>query len=259
MTGSAIAIPLLAASGAGAAEASTWDRVAECESGGQWSANLGNGSYGGLQLTQEAWDSFGGAEYAASPDLASRSQQILIAEKVLEAQGTKAWSSCATVSGLTKGIAGVVGGVVEGVTGSGKGDQGTGQSGSGSSASPGTGSSASDDQGDTQTDEPTTSGSSSTPAPGATGSASPSGSGTTEPSKGKHRGAAANEDGASADSGTEREPDDRASRGGGSGRTGGSLTGVTGGEEAGQGESVVVGGESLSVVIGTQKVAGGWV
>jgi hypothetical protein len=103
VTGSAIAIPLLGAAGASAAPASTWDRVAECESGGMWSADLGNGYYGGLQLSQETWDAFGGGEYANSPALASRSQQIAIAEKVLDAQGPGAWPSCSSISGLKVG------------------------------------------------------------------------------------------------------------------------------------------------------------
>ncbi|APS21147.1 transglycosylase domain-containing protein [Streptomyces sp. Tue 6075] len=100
VTGSAIAIPLLGASGASAAEASTWDRVAECESGGMWSADLGNGYYGGLQLSQETWSAYGGTEFAPRADLASRSQQISVAEKVLDDQGPKAWPSCAVISGL---------------------------------------------------------------------------------------------------------------------------------------------------------------
>ncbi|MGW1292814.1 transglycosylase family protein [Streptomyces sp. NPDC002533] len=100
VTGSAIAIPLLGASGASAAEASTWDRVAECESGGMWSADLGNGYYGGLQLSQETWSAYGGTEFAPRADLASRSQQISVAEKVLGDQGPKAWPSCAVISGL---------------------------------------------------------------------------------------------------------------------------------------------------------------
>ncbi len=100
VTGSAIAIPLLGASGATAAEASTWDRVAECESGGMWSADLGNGYYGGLQLSQETWSAYGGTEFAPRADLASRSQQISVAEKVLDDQGPKAWASCAVISGL---------------------------------------------------------------------------------------------------------------------------------------------------------------
>ncbi|MEV7910604.1 transglycosylase family protein [Streptomyces griseus] len=100
VTGSAIAIPLLGASGAHAAEASTWDRVAECESGGMWSADLGNGYYGGLQFSQETWSAYGGTAFAPRADLASRSQQISVAEKVLDDQGPKAWPSCAVISGL---------------------------------------------------------------------------------------------------------------------------------------------------------------
>ncbi|MFI8005640.1 transglycosylase family protein [Streptomyces sp. NPDC086010] len=100
VTGSAIAIPLLGAGGAQAADASTWDRVAECESGGIWSADLGNGYYGGLQFSEATWSAYGGAAYASRADLASRSQQIAIAEKVLEDKGPQAWPSCAVISGL---------------------------------------------------------------------------------------------------------------------------------------------------------------
>lgn len=57
VTGSALALPLLAATSATAADTSTWDKVAECESGGAWSANFGSGAYGGLQFTQEEWQS----------------------------------------------------------------------------------------------------------------------------------------------------------------------------------------------------------
>ncbi|MEU0133509.1 transglycosylase family protein [Streptomyces sp. NPDC006296] len=100
VTGSAIAIPLLAAGGAQAADASTWDRVAECESGGMWSADLGNGYYGGLQFSQETWKDYGGTVYAPRADLASRSQQISVAEKLLDDKGPQAWPSCAVISGL---------------------------------------------------------------------------------------------------------------------------------------------------------------
>ncbi|MEV7104425.1 transglycosylase family protein [Streptomyces atroolivaceus] len=100
VTGSAIAIPLLGAGGAQAAEASTWDRVAECESGGMWSADLGNGYYGGLQFSQDTWSAYGGTAYAPRADLASRSQQIAVAEKVLDEEGSQAWASCAVISGL---------------------------------------------------------------------------------------------------------------------------------------------------------------
>lgn len=102
VTGSAIAIPLLGATGASAADGNVWDKVAECESGGSWSADDGNGRYGGLQLTQEDWDKYGGLDYATSPDLASRSQQISVAQNILEDQGVGAWRTCGLLSGLTK-------------------------------------------------------------------------------------------------------------------------------------------------------------
>ncbi|MFD0720909.1 transglycosylase family protein [Streptomyces globosus] len=102
VTGSALAMPLLAATGASAAEAGTWDKVAECESGGTWSANTGNGSYGGLAFTQEQWKNAGGLEFAERPDLASRSQQIAVAERVLAASGAQAWAQCAAAAGLTQ-------------------------------------------------------------------------------------------------------------------------------------------------------------
>ncbi|MCQ8772813.1 transglycosylase family protein [Streptomyces telluris] len=103
VTASGIAMPLLAATGASAADAGTWDRVAQCESDGMWSANSGNGTYGGLQLTQDLWERHGGREYAPRPDLASRAQQITVAEQILESRGTSPWSSCAASAGLTSG------------------------------------------------------------------------------------------------------------------------------------------------------------
>ncbi|MEV0442278.1 transglycosylase family protein [Streptomyces spectabilis] len=104
VTGSAIAIPLLVlgASGASAADAGTWDKVAECESGGAWSAK-GSGYYGGLQLTQDTWEQYGGLSYAPTADQASRSQQIHVAEKVLADRGPDAWPNCAPAAGLAKG------------------------------------------------------------------------------------------------------------------------------------------------------------
>ncbi|MGW6567284.1 transglycosylase family protein [Streptomyces sp. NPDC054975] len=100
VTGSALALPLLGAGSASAADAATWDRVAECESGGQWSAHFGNGLYGGLQFTQESWERHGGLAYAPSADLASRAQQIVVAEKALAAGDTQ-WATCAPIAGLT--------------------------------------------------------------------------------------------------------------------------------------------------------------
>ncbi|MGW7270182.1 LysM peptidoglycan-binding domain-containing protein [Streptomyces sp. NPDC054864] len=102
VAGSAIAIPLLGATSASAADAATWDKLAECESGASWSADAGNGYYGGLQLSQQTWEDYGGLDFAPSADQASRSQQISVAEKVLDDQGPEAWPSCAPIAGLTQ-------------------------------------------------------------------------------------------------------------------------------------------------------------
>ncbi|MCH0538354.1 transglycosylase family protein [Streptomyces sp. MUM 203J] len=103
VTGSAIALPLMAAGSASAADAATWDRVAECETGGMWSADLGNGYYGGLQFSQETWQAYGGTDFAPRADLASRTEQIAVAERAFAAQGAKAWETCAPIAGLTPG------------------------------------------------------------------------------------------------------------------------------------------------------------
>ncbi|USQ88742.1 LysM peptidoglycan-binding domain-containing protein [Streptomyces phaeoluteigriseus] len=94
VTGVAIAAPLMAAGNASAATASEWDAVAQCESGGNWSINTGNGYYGGLQFSASTWAAYGGTQYASTADKASKSQQIQIAEKVLAGQGKGAWPSC---------------------------------------------------------------------------------------------------------------------------------------------------------------------
>ncbi|WTB83528.1 LysM peptidoglycan-binding domain-containing protein [Streptomyces cellulosae] len=102
VTGSAIAIPLLGAGAANAADGDTWDRVAECESGGSWSQNTGNGYYGGLQLTQDDWENYGGLEFAPSADAASRNQQITVAERILADQGVGKWRACGLLTGLNQ-------------------------------------------------------------------------------------------------------------------------------------------------------------
>ncbi|MFI0819417.1 transglycosylase family protein [Streptomyces sp. NPDC021098] len=98
--GAGIALPLVAASGANAASSETWDKVAQCESTNNWDINSGNGFYGGLQFTQSTWEAYGGTAYAARADLATRAQQIAVAEKVLDGQGPGAWPVCSGKAGL---------------------------------------------------------------------------------------------------------------------------------------------------------------
>jgi resuscitation-promoting factor RpfA len=90
----AVAAPLMAAGSASAATASEWDAVAQCESGGNWSINTGNGYYGGLQFSASTWAAYGGTQYAAQANQAGKAQQIAVAEKVLASQGKGAWPVC---------------------------------------------------------------------------------------------------------------------------------------------------------------------
>ena len=87
-----------AAGTAAAAPDSTWDAVAQCESSGNWAINTGNGFYGGLQFTQSTWQAYGGQLYAPRADLATREQQIAVAERTLAGQGWAAWT-CAYAGG----------------------------------------------------------------------------------------------------------------------------------------------------------------
>ncbi|GGM04927.1 transglycosylase [Streptomyces fumigatiscleroticus] len=96
VTGAAVAAPLMAAGNASAATTSEWDTVAQCESGGNWSINTGNGYYGGLQFSASTWAAYGGTQYASTADQATKAQQIQVAEKVLAAQGKGAWPVCGT-------------------------------------------------------------------------------------------------------------------------------------------------------------------
>lgn len=102
-TGLVAVAGVASATSAQAASDSTWEAVAQCESGGDWSINTGNGYFGGLQFVQSTWEGFGGTEYAPRADLASRSQQIAIAENVLAVQGPGAWPVCSVRAGLTAG------------------------------------------------------------------------------------------------------------------------------------------------------------
>ncbi|MGW2330832.1 transglycosylase family protein [Streptomyces sp. NPDC001700] len=101
LAGAAVATPLIGATSASAATSSQWDQVAQCESGGNWSINTGNGYYGGLQFSSSTWAAFGGTAFAPTADKAGKAQQIQVAEKVLASQGKGAWPVCG--KGLTSG------------------------------------------------------------------------------------------------------------------------------------------------------------
>jgi Transglycosylase-like domain/LysM domain len=93
-----VSAPVAAATGTWSAPAPSggvnWSAIAACESGGNWSTSTGNGFYGGLQFTEGTWLANGGGQYASSANLASPSQQIAVAQRVLASQGIGAWPVC---------------------------------------------------------------------------------------------------------------------------------------------------------------------
>ncbi|MFJ9681154.1 transglycosylase family protein [Streptomyces sp. NPDC101194] len=260
VTGSAIAIPLLGAAGAHAADATTWDRVAECESGGMWSADLGNGFYGGLQFSPETWKAYGGESYAPRADLASRAQQIAVAQKVLADKGPQAWPSCAVISGLAAD--GTLPGVDPGVAPSGKPTNGT-ESADDESATPSETATPSDRaDGHSGAHGKSAAKKGHSAKPSATGSVAPSSDPSPEASdsprksdssngvSGKHRGAPAPEGSRGANGGVDRESGRHASRGGGDARHAGAS--------AADGTYTVRSGDNLWAIADAQKVPGGW-
>lgn len=92
----AVALSTGMSAGSAHADSMNWDAVAQCESGGNWGANTGNGHYGGLQFKPATWSSNGGV---GSPASASRAEQIRVAENVLASQGAKAWPTCGSQGG----------------------------------------------------------------------------------------------------------------------------------------------------------------
>jgi hypothetical protein len=97
IAGAVLTAPTIAAPAASADTGSAWDRLAQCESGGKWNINTGNGFSGGLQFTPSTWRAFGGSGPAHQ---ASREQQIAVAERVLAKQGWGAWPACSRKLGL---------------------------------------------------------------------------------------------------------------------------------------------------------------
>jgi resuscitation-promoting factor RpfA len=97
IAGAVLSAPAIAAPAASADTGSTWDRLAQCESSGNWAINTGNGFSGGLQFTPSTWRAFGGRGLAHH---ASREEQITVAERVLAKQGWGAWPACSRKLGL---------------------------------------------------------------------------------------------------------------------------------------------------------------
>ena len=87
-----------------------WDRVAQCESGGDWSINTGNGYYGGVQFLPSTWRAYGGT---GMPHQASRAEQIAVAQRTLAAQGPGAWPTCSRKAGLTRANGGATSAAAE--------------------------------------------------------------------------------------------------------------------------------------------------
>ncbi len=102
-TGAVIGSGSLALAGhAGAATDGEWDQVAKCESGNNWAINTGNGYQGGLQFSPSTWSGHGGGEYAPAAHMATKEEQIAVAERVLASQGKGAWPTCGRgLSGAT--------------------------------------------------------------------------------------------------------------------------------------------------------------
>ncbi len=96
ISGALAVVPMTLSTGIASADSVNWDAIAQCESGGNWSTNTGNGAYGGLQFKQATWTSNGGV---GSPATASRAEQIRVAENVLRTQGLKAWPTCGAQGG----------------------------------------------------------------------------------------------------------------------------------------------------------------
>ncbi|WP_433505923.1 transglycosylase family protein [Pseudonocardia halophobica] len=85
------------------ADGAVWDRLAQCEAGGNWAINTGNGYYGGVQFDASTWRAYGGAQYAPLPHQASREEQIAVASKVRDSRGGYgAWPACARKLGLPR-------------------------------------------------------------------------------------------------------------------------------------------------------------
>ncbi|HEX6356128.1 transglycosylase family protein [Actinophytocola sp.] len=100
VAGVAVGAPVALSPAFASADPVNWDAIAECESGGNWSINTGNGYYGGLQFSLSTWQANGGS---GNPANASRAEQIRVANNVLQSQGIGAWPVCGKRAGASGG------------------------------------------------------------------------------------------------------------------------------------------------------------
>ncbi|HEY7050809.1 MAG TPA: transglycosylase family protein [Mycobacterium sp.] len=96
ISGAMFGVPAVLSAATAQADTVNWDAIAQCESGGNWATNTGNGAFGGLQFKQATWTANGGV---GSPATASRAEQIRVAENVLRTQGLGAWPTCGAYAG----------------------------------------------------------------------------------------------------------------------------------------------------------------
>ena len=96
LIGTTITVP------ADAVQMRTWSRLANCESGGRWHINTGNGYYGGLQISPRTWRAFGGRKFARTPHMATKRQQVRVAKRIKNRQGWGAWPHCSRRIGVRR-------------------------------------------------------------------------------------------------------------------------------------------------------------
>jgi hypothetical protein len=96
VAGAMAVAPIAVGAGVANADSVNWDAIAQCESSGNWAINTGNGYYGGLQFSPSTWRANGGS---GMPHLASREEQIRVAENTLRTQGIGAWPTCGKKAG----------------------------------------------------------------------------------------------------------------------------------------------------------------
>lgn len=98
IAGSIVVLSTAPATGGAHADPVNWEAIAQCESGGNWAADTGNGAYGGLQITLPTWESHSGTAWSALPSTARPQEQVLVGQRIMATQGPRAWPRCSSCS-----------------------------------------------------------------------------------------------------------------------------------------------------------------